>query len=76
MKTGIPMNGSMVKDHISLRRDSDTLQHGELRSDCGARFVKFIFWIVIDFEDTFGVIIFFTHSKCDSDPRTERCAKQ
>ena len=29
------------------------MQHGELRSDCGTRLVKFIFWIVIDFKDTF-----------------------
>ena len=47
-----------------LRRDSDNLQYGELRSDCGTRFVKFIFWIVIHFKDTFEtgesfLIIFF-----------------
>ena len=32
MKTDILMNGVMVKNHISLKkRDSDSLQHGELR---------------------------------------------
>ena len=38
------------KPHLIKDRDSDNLQYGELRSDCGTRFVKFIFWIVIDFE--------------------------
>ena len=31
MKTGIPTNESMVKNHISLRWDSDFLLYGELR---------------------------------------------
>ena len=35
------------------KRDSDTLQYGELRSYCGTRLVKFILWIFIDFKDTF-----------------------
>ena len=30
------------------KRDSDTLQHGELRSFCGSRLVKFVLWIFID----------------------------
>ena len=32
------------------------MQYGELRSDCGTRFVKLIFWIVIDVEDTFETV--------------------
>ena len=62
------------------KRDSDTLQYGELRSYGGTRFVKFIFWIVIDFEDTFETgesfliiffsLNFFTYSKWNSDSRT------
>ena len=52
MKTGIPTNGSMVKKpHIIKRRDSGTMQYGELSSYCGTRFVKFIFWIVIDLKE-------------------------
>ena len=41
------------------KRDSDTLPHGELRSSCGSRRVKFVLWIFINFKDTFetgGVI--------------------
>ena len=54
-------------------RDSDTLQHGKLRSYCGSRLVKFVFWILINFKDTFKTgesfliiffnLIFFTYSK-------------
>ena len=47
------MIGSMVKNHISLKRHSDTLQHGKLRSFCGSRLVKFVLWIFINFKDTF-----------------------
>ena len=36
-----------------LKRDSDTLQHGELRSYCGSRLVKFVLWIFINFKDTY-----------------------
>ena len=56
-----------------FKRDLDTLQHGELRSYCGSRLVKFIFWIVINFKDTFETgessfviflsLTFFTYSK-------------
>ena len=35
------------------KRDSDTLHNGELRSYCGSRLVKFVFWIFINFKDTF-----------------------
>ena len=37
MKTDILMNGSMVKNHISLKRNSDTLHNGKLRSYFGSR---------------------------------------
>ena len=56
-----------------LKRDSDTLQYGELRSYCGSRPIKFILWINIDFKDTFETgesfliiffsLIFFTYSE-------------
>ena len=35
------------------KRDSDTLQQRELRSNCSSRLVKFVLWIFIDFKDTF-----------------------
>ena len=40
------------------------MQHGELRSYCGSRLVKFVLWIFINFKDTFKtgesfLIIFF-----------------
>ena len=46
-ETDILVNGSMVKKHTShLKRNSDTVQHGELRSYCGSRLVsKFVFRI-------------------------------
>ena len=37
------INGQKTTSH--LKRDSDTLQHGELRSYCGSRLVKFVFRI-------------------------------
>ena len=47
-------------------------QHGELRSYCGSRLVKFVFWIFINFKDTFKTgeslliiffqLVFFTYS--------------
>ena len=55
------------------KRDSDTLQYGELRSYCGSRLIKFVLWIFINFKDTFETgqsfliiffsLIFFTYSK-------------
>ena len=33
------------KPDLIKKRDSDSLQHGELRSYCGSRLVKFVFWI-------------------------------
>ena len=72
MKTDIPLNGSMVQNRISLKRDSDNLQYGELRSYCGSRLVKFVLWIFISKKDTyetresfliiFFILIFFTYS--------------
>ena len=66
-----------------LKRDSDTLQHGELRSYCGSRLVKFVFRIwFINFKDTFKTgesllniffqLVFFTNSKWYWDSRTRR----
>ena len=65
------INGQKTTSH--LKRDSDTLQHGELRSYCGARLIKFVLWIFINFKDTFKTgesflivflsLIFFTYSK-------------
>ena len=85
MKTDISTNGSMVKNHISLKLDSDTLQYGKLRSYCGSRLVKFVLWIFIDFKDTFETgesffiiffsFTFFTYSKWNSDSRTGRWGK-
>ena len=45
MKTDSFMNGSTITNHISFRRDSDTLQHGEVRSYRGSSLVnEFCFW--------------------------------
>ena len=70
------------KPHLIKNWYSNDVWHGELRSDCGTRFVKFIFWIVIDFKDTFEtgesfliiffILIFFTYSKWNSDSRKGR----
>ena len=61
------------KPHLILKRDSDILQYGELRSYRGSRLVKFFLWIVIDLKDTFKTgesfliiffsLIFFTNRK-------------
>ena len=40
MKTDIPTNGSMVKNHISLKTGFGYLQYGELRSYCGSRLIQ------------------------------------
>ena len=55
------------------KRDSDTMQHGDLRSYRGSRLVKFVLWIINDFKDTFETgesflniffnLVFFTYSK-------------
>ena len=36
-----------------FKQDSDTLQHGELRSNRGSWLVKFVLWIFISFKDTY-----------------------
>ena len=35
------------KPHLIKKRDSDTLQYGELRSYCGSKLIKFVLWIFI-----------------------------
>ena len=65
------------------KRDSDTLQYGELRSCCGTRFVKFVLWIFIDLKDTFEKgesfliiffnFVFFTYSRRNVGSRKGRC---
>ena len=69
MKTGILMNGSTVKNHTSIKRYSDTVQHGELRSDRGSRLVEFVlrFWSV-SFKDTFKTGESFFYSSSSSSP--------
>ena len=74
------IHGQKTTTH--LKRDSDTLQYGELRSYCGSRLIKFVLWIFIDLKDTFEtgesfLIIFFsliswTYSQRNSDSRTGR----
>ena len=51
-ETGIPTNGSMVKNHISLKTGFGTVQYGEFRSYRGSRLVKFVLWIFINLTDT------------------------
>ena len=41
------------KPHLIKKRDSDTLQYGELRSYCGSRLVKFVLCIFVDLTDTY-----------------------
>ena len=38
------------KPRLIFKRDSDTLQYGELRSYFGSRLVKFVLWIFINFK--------------------------
>ena len=71
------------KPHLILRRNSESLQYGELRSYRGSRFVKFVFWIFINIKDTsetgesffiiLFIFIFFTYSRRNSGSRTGRC---
>ena len=53
------------KNTSRLKRDSDTVQHGELRSYCGSRLVKFVLWIFINSNDTFktGEALFYIFFK-------------
>ena len=64
------------KPHLIKKRDSDTLQHGELRSYRGSRLVKFFLGLFINFKDTyetresffiiFFIFIFFSYSYLSS----------
>ena len=61
------------KPHLIKKRNSDTVQHRELRSYCGSRLVKFFLWIFINLKDTFKtgesffivffILTFFTYSR-------------
>ena len=61
------------KPHLNIKRDSETLQLGELRSYRGSRLVKFFLGIFINFTDTyetgesfffiFFMLTFFTYSR-------------
>ena len=76
-ENGYSYERSMVKNHISLKTVSGSLQNGKLRSNCGSRLVKFVFWIFINFKDTFKTgesllnvffkLVFFTYG---SDTKT------
>ena len=71
------------KPHLIKNGIRIILQHGELRSYCGSRLVKFVFWIFINFKDTyetgesffiiFFILTFFTYSRRNSGSRTGRC---
>ena len=56
---------STVKTTSHNKRDSDTKQHGELRSYRGSRLVKFVLWIFINFNDSFktGEALFYIFFK-------------
>ena len=79
------INGQKKKNHISLRRDSEILQYGELRSFRGSRFVKFVLWIFINFKDSyetgesflfiFFILIFFTYNRRFVGSRKGRCTQ-
>ena len=70
------------KPHLILKRDSDPLQHGELRSYCGSRLVNELFlrFLSFNFKDTFKTgesllniffqLVFITYSKLNQDSRT------
>ena len=62
------------KPHLIKNGYSDTMRHGELRSNRGSRLVTFVLWISIDFKDTvetgeslffliFFILTFFTYSR-------------
>ena len=80
MKTGIPTNGSMVKNHISLKTEFG-LFVTQRTSYCCSRLVKFVLRIFINFKDTYEtgesfLIIFFiltcfTYSRRFVGSRTE-----
>ena len=75
------INGQKTTSHS--RRDSDNLQHGELRSYRVSRLVKFVLCIFIILTDTyktresfffiFFILTFFTYSRRNSGSRKGRC---
>ena len=82
MKTDIPMNGSMVKKHISSRTGFGYPAIRRTSFYCGSRLVKFVLWIFINFKDIFETresfliiffnLVFFTYSKWKSESRAWR----
>ena len=52
-ENGIPTNEWINGQKPHLIKDGIRIisNYGELRSDCSTRFVRFIFWIVIDLKD-------------------------
>ena len=57
------INGQKTTSH--LKRDSNTMQHGELRSYRGSRLVKFVPFLSVNFKDTFktGESLFYIYLK-------------
>ena len=81
MKTGIPTNGSMVKNHISLKTGFGLSATRKFRSYRGFRLVKFVLWIFMNSQDTYETgdsffFIFFTYSRWNSGSRKGRCTSQ
>ena len=76
MKTDILTSGSKVKNHISEKRFSDTMQHGELRSDRGSLLVNEFFsqFSLVNIYDAFKTgesssyiylkLVYFTNYNC------------
>ena len=83
MKTGVPTNGSMVKNLISLRTKFGLAATQELCSYRGSKLVKFLLWIFINFKDTFEtgesffiiffILTFFTYNRWFVNSRKRRC---
>ena len=71
------------KPHLIENRNSDHLQHGELRSYRGPRLDKFFLWIFINFKDAYKTgesifiiffnLTFFTYSRRNPGSRKGRC---
>ena len=55
MKKDFLTNASTVRNHISFKRDSDTVRHGELRSDRGSRLFNefFLQFVSFNYNDIF-----------------------
>ena len=65
------INGQKNTSH--LKRDSDTVQYGELRSYRGSRLVKFVLWIFINFQDIYETGESFIFRRRNSGSRKGRC---